>query len=252
MSPVKRFLISYCVIYVVLCGLGITLFKSPTFSGAYLAKYKVEHEQFHAIIKSEPYKIWKERPALHPPSAELKKKIDFVAEYEERPEFKAEEHRVGLYRFYFKWMNALMFIWMLVHFARKPLCDFLDSKIAEIRTTIEQAERQREEAAQKYVDVQEKLKTFPGLAAEIQKKADADIEVNLQHISEEGKLSEHQLTVEIDDRKREDWHEAATTIRHELVTQALARVEERYRTEPSLKNLEHSVDEFVSVLEQIS
>ena len=252
MSPVKRFFSIYVVAYVALCVLGLVLFKSPTFSGAYLAKYKADHEQFHSIIKSEPYKVWKERPALHPPDAALKAKIDFVTEYEERPEFKAEEQRVGHYRFYFKWMNAIMFIWMVVHFARKPLCDYLDAKIAEIRTTIEQGERKREEAARKYVEVQEKLKTFPGLAAEIQKKADADIEVNLQHISEEGKLSEHQLTVEIEDRKREEWHNAALTIRHELVVQALDRVEERYRTEPSLKNLEHSVDEFVSVLEQIS
>ena len=252
MSPAKRFLIVYFVAYLVLCGLGIALFKSPSFSGAYLAKYKAEHEQFHSIIKSAPYKLWKERPALHPPDTALQAKIDFVEEYEERPEFKAEEHRLGLYRLYFKWMNAIMFIWLVVHFARKPLCDFLDAKIAEIRTTIEQAERQREEAARKFVEVQEKLKTFPGLAAEIHQKADADIEVNLQHVSEEGKLSEHQLVVEIDDRKREDWHNAATTIRHELVNQALTRVEERYRTEPSLKNLEHSVDEFVSVLEQIS
>lgn len=252
MNQVKRFLISWFVAYVVFCGLGIALFKSPSFSSAYLAKYKADHEKFYAILKSEPYKIWHERPQLHPPDAVLQEKIEFVNEYEERPEFRAEEHRTGHYRLYFKWMNAIMFVVLVVRLARKPLCDFLDGKIAEIRTTIETAEHESETAAQKNAEAHTKLKTFPGIADGIRKKSEGDIEENRQRINEEHKLAEHQLVVEVEDRKREDWHEASVTIRHELVNQALTRVEERYRTEPSLKNLEHSVDEFISVLEQIS
>ena len=202
MSPaVKRFLIGYVVVYVVLCVIGLAWLKSPTFSKDFKREHGAELERFHKILKTPAYKAYHERPRLVQPDAALKADVAFVEEFEETPAFKAEEHRFSLYVLYFKWMSSIMFVALVARFASKPLCGYLDGQIAEIRKNLGEAEQARADAAKQKAEAQSQLETFPALADEIKRKADTDIAAAVAHANEEGALTEHQLTVEIEDRE---------------------------------------------------
>lgn len=253
MSPsVKRFLLGYFVAYVVLCAVGIAVFKSPDFSSTFKSTHGEELKRFHAILKSPAYKTYHERPHLAKPDEALKADVEFVEEFEANPAFKAEEHRKALYVLYFKWMSSAMFVLLVVRFASKPLCGYLDGQIAEIKRNLDEAEQARTQAAAKKAEALKQLETFPALATDIHQQSDKDVAAALKQVNEEGTLAEHQLAVEMDDRKRDECSQAVATIRKELVERALDEVEQMHRTDPALKDLTRCVVHFEQVLEQIT
>lgn len=253
MSPsVKRFLLGYFVAYVVLCAVGIVAFKSPDFSSEFKRTHGAELGRFHKILKTPAYKAYHERPHLVKPDEALKADIEFVEEFEATPAFKAEEHRKALYVLYFKWMSSAMFVLLVVRFASKPLCNYLDGQIAEIRRNLDEAEQARTQAAAKKAEALKQLETFPALAEEVRRQSEKDVAAALKQVNEEGALAEHQLSVEMEDRKRDECNQAVATIRKELVECALDEVEKMHRTDPALKDLTPCVVHFEQVLEQIT
>lgn len=133
MSKTKRFLLILGAVYVLGAVLGLLVFRSPSYSKKYLAEYGTEHRRYLETIESPAYKGYKERPNLHPLTEELAAEGKFVKAYESNPAFIHEKRRMFWYNLYFKTLNSAVFIALLVRFLRKPVADFLDAQIAEVK-----------------------------------------------------------------------------------------------------------------------
>jgi F0F1-type ATP synthase membrane subunit b/b' len=252
MSNPKRFLLTLLIVYVVGSLLGVAMFKTPYYSKPYLAKYGEEHERHHKIMKSEVYKRYIERPNLHPADDHLLADVAFMKEYEARPAFQAEKSRLFYYGMYFKVLNSAVFILLLVHLLRKPLLDFLDNKITEIRTNLDNAAKAREEARRLRAEAQAKVDQWAEIEHNLRRETEASIEKDLARIHEEFVQSQAQLDRETVDRKQAENYRAARLLREEIVNQAIAQLQERYKTEATLGRMEQSVDNFVQIMDRLS
>ncbi|HOV75031.1 MAG TPA: hypothetical protein PK967_13760 [Candidatus Hydrogenedentes bacterium] len=249
----KKFLYIMLALYVAGAVVGVALFRSPGLSRAYLKEFGKEHKEFLKIKKSDWFKAYEERPALHPPVNEhQREQIEFVEHYEANPRFHAEETRAFRYTIYFRFLNAAVFIALMAFALRKPLGDYLDGKIAEIRSELDEAAKAREEAARLKEQARGKIEHWEEVEAAIIKEADQALEKDLAKINQEFEQSKAQFEKELADRRLAEQYRAERTIKTELVEQAIAAVENRYRTEATLERLTQNVDTFTKLMERLS
>ena len=247
----KKFLYTMAAVYVIGAVVGIAIFKSPSYSKAYLDKYGHEHERRHKIMKNEEYKAYAERPHLYKAGAKLIADAEFVKAYESRLEFQAEQRRIFRYTMYFKVMNSTIFILLLGFALKKPTLDFLDRQIVEIRAGLDNAERARKEASQAKSVASGKMGKWEDTAKGIRKETDRVIEQQLREIHKEFEDAKVQLDKEEQDRRLAEELRAARTIKEDLVNQAVATLEQRYKTESTQARLTVSVDSFVRFMERL-
>ncbi len=252
MSSTKKFLYGIAAIYVVCAAMGIVLFHSPNYSKGYMAKFKEEHERRHHILKNEEYKAYIERPALHHADATLLADVEFVKEYEARPEFQAEKSRIFWYNMYFKILNSVVFIALMGKAIYGPTVKFLDEKIVEIRTELENAEKARTEAQQAKSKASAKMDQWRVIEEDLQKETDDSIQKHMAEINREFEEARAQLQKETGDRRLAEELRAARLVKEEAVTSALAQLETRYRTEATQELLAKNVDTFVRLMDRLS
>lgn len=249
----KKFLYTLLVVYVVAAVVGVALFRSPGLSSAYQKEFGKEHKEFLKIKKSDWFKAYEERPKLHPPiNDEQREAIEFAEHYEANPRFQAEEARAFWYMVYFRVLNSGVFVTLIGFALRKPLTGFLDGKIAEIRADLDGAAKAREEAAQLKASAREKIDKWETVHANIQKQADATLETELAKVRDEFEQARAQLEKELADRRQAEQYRAERTLKTELVEQAVATIENRYRTEATLERLTQNVDTFAKLMERMS
>jgi F0F1-type ATP synthase membrane subunit b/b' len=248
----KKFLYTVLGVYVACAVLGLLLFKSPSYSRPYLAKYGHEHERYHKIVKNEKYKAYIERPHLHPADERLLADVEFAKAYEARPELKAERRRMFAYDVYFKVLNSTAFIVLIARALRKPVVQFLDGKITEIRSELDSADKARAEAQQLKAAAATKMEQWAAIEEGILKDTDAAIEQKLAAIRQEFEEARAELANETADRKQAEVYRAVRTVKEELVSQAIRTLEERYRTETTQAQLAANVDRFVRFMDRLS
>jgi F-type H+-transporting ATPase subunit b len=252
MSPTKKFLLTITVIYIVVAVLGIALFKSPSYSSAYMARHAEEHARYRVIIAKPEYKLFEERPELNPVPHEMKEELEFAEEYAGAPEFQAEQRRIFRYNMYFKTLNSLVFIALIVRFARKPLLNFFDSQIAQIRANLANAEEAHKNTGSLLTEAKAKMTQWAESEKQIQRDMDQKIEENLGQIRNEFASAQDQLARETEDRKQAELYRASRAVREELVARTIATLEERYRTESTEQRLATNVDQFVKLMDTLS
>jgi F0F1-type ATP synthase membrane subunit b/b' len=248
----KRLILGVTVFYVIGILLGIILFRSPGFSKAYLEVYGEEHDRYNAIIKTEEFKSHEERPLLHPLHGKLEEDFKFVEEYSERPAFIHEEERIWWFVEYFKVLNAVVFISYIVGFARKPLLSYLDDQIKQIKQNLDDAAKARQEAAVLKGHVAEKTEGWAQTEAKILAEADLTVARHREIIESEAKDAAAVLAKQTAERKQAELYAAARTIKTEMVTEAIQRLEDRYKNELTLEKLTLNVDHFVNLMERLS
>ncbi len=248
----KKFLYTMAAIYVVCAVVGIALFRSPNLSSAFLATHEEEHKRFEEIVKSNEYKLYIERPHLYKASPELVADAAFAKEFEEKPEFLAEQKRRFRYTMFFKVVNSITFIALVGFAVKKPLLGFLDKQISDIKAGLSNAEQARKDAAKAKSEASAKMTQWDETAKSIHKETDGLIAAQLRDIHKEFEEAKGELEKEKQDRRLAEEFRAARTMKEELVNQALGALEKRYRTEGTHALLAANVDSFERFMEKLS
>ena len=248
----KKFLLKLLGAYIVAAVVGILLFHSPGYSRQYLKQYGHEHERYHKTNKNEEYIKYIERPNLHHADDHLLADVAFMKEYEARPEFQAEKRRMFRYSMYYKALNSIVFFLLVWRGLSKPVADFLDKSIAEMRAGLSDAEKARKEAQQAKAAAQAKMDQWAPFQEQLSKDTDAAINGDLAVIANELDAAERQFAKETEDRRQAEVYRAARLLREELVTQAMTTLEQRYRTEATQERITNDVGKFVRLMDRLS
>jgi len=248
----KRFFILVTVAYAVGCALGLILFKSPQLSKTYLAGHAAEHERYLKIVKTDAYKAYEERPELHPLSGAAKEDAEFVEEYLSSPELEHEENRIWWFLQYFKVVNSAVFLLYLWGLAGPILLPMLDERVEGVRKRFAEVEQEIADAAKVKADAERKTADWEQVEAAIRKESEDAIAESMAKVKEEDESARKMLDKQLDDRKHAELLATAETIRLELVTAAIDRATEHYRTERLDEKLEINVNSFVKLLERMS
>ncbi len=234
MSPAKKFLIIFFgVALVIWIGANVAL-GPPGYSRAYLDQYQNEHEHYLEIIKSSYYKLYSERPHLHPVDGKdapqgFAHQVDFVKKYEGREAFIQEQHRRHLYELFFEFFNTGLVVVLIWRFGRKPLLNLLDSRIADLRERIESAAQARKAAEDRRRKAEMQISQIAEEKARVAEETRERIQRELGQLEEANELSLKLMGEELADRKDRIYQNARVQVKEELVKRAIARVEADYR-----------------------
>ena len=254
MSPAKRFLLILGAVSLVVWIGANLLLGPPGLSRQYLGQYKKEHERYIEVTKSLPYKLYTERPHLHGPGSpgapeNLAQNIVFVEQYEANPAFQAEQRRIGVYGLFFDFFNAGLVIVILVRFVRKPVLNFLDEKVAEVRDRIESAAQAREAAEERRRRADHQLAHLDDDRERIAEETARRLEHEMAALKRANERSLALLWRELADRKHQEIVAAKQQVKRELVNETIQRLVERYRAEQSPEREADLIDQFVRDLE---
>lgn len=248
----KQYFYKVTAIYAIGTVIGLLCFGSPGLSKAYLKGHEQDHKRYLTIIKSEEFKIYEERPALHPLEGKLKEDAEFVEHYRENKDFEHEESRIWWFVEYFKVLNSAVFVCYLVGLVGKPLLKYLDEQIATIRNNFAEAEKARAEAARLKAEAETKMATWAESEERIRAESEAAVAKHLARIQEEGEAAKALLARQTEDRKQAELYSAAKAIKADLVEEALRELEDRYKNELTIEKLNANVDRFVTLMERLS
>lgn len=257
MSPTKRFLLGFFGFALAGWITGIVLFGSPGFSSKYLAQHHHDHEHYIEITKSDLYKRYLERPALNGPdrldahhAALLRGYIPFVEEYESRPAFQAEVHRIENLELYFEFFNPLLVILLVWRFGRKPLAGFLDAQIAALRERMDAAAAARIAAAARLEEANARVASLTEEQARVQADTAARLERELAELEAANKASLASMERELEERKQAELNRATQQLKKELVDAAMADVVRDLQAQRSPRNEERLLEAFLAGLER--
>lgn len=242
MSPVKRYLLIFFGVYIGGALLANFLWGPPGLSREYEKQYGKEHEHYLEIIKSDAYKLYAQRPELNPLDPAL---VTFVGTYTGREAFKKEEHRQAIYHNFFEFFQVIMVLTLVVHFARKPLLNFLDAQIAEVRTKLERVEQARQDAAQRKQQAEEKARSLPDAKERTARETEALIARERARFEEMARFALETLDKETEDRKQEEQHAAALRVKQELVGQSIDLFVAQYKATVSPEAQAAQTDRFI-------
>ena len=259
MSPAKKFLLILATVAIVGCIAINVAFGPPALSRYYLDQYKVDHDRYLKIIKSDPYKLHGERPALNQPDAPnavTSQDIAFVERYLQSDAFKAETHRIGIYEFLFDFFNATLVLVLIIRLAKKPIANFLDEKIATLCEKMNLAQTDRQSAEARRHNAENQLELIPHEQERIDEETKQQLTRDLATMEEDSKKNILLLERERKDRIHEEELAAEQALKRELVEVAITRIVERYTqktaTGTSKDHQSRLVDQFVHDLESKS
>ena len=251
MSPVKRFLLVFFVVYMAGGIVWSLLFGPPGLSSDYLERYKGDHEQYLEITKSDWYKLYLQRPKLHPPAnVRQERQAAFVDEYAHRPAFVEESKRAALFQSFFEFYNAIAVVIIAVRFGRKPFLAFVDQQVSDLRAKMEKARAAREAASSRCGKARA---IIDGLEADKARLDGQTREVVAEDAKAIGEGREHilaQIDEETESRKRLEEHHAAMRLKRELVDRAIAELTDHLKASPSPQRQATMLEQFMRGLEK--
>lgn len=249
MTSTKRFFIGYAAVYVVVAVILNVTLGPPGLSKEYLENYKAEHDRYIGIMKDVRYKRLLQNPASGAGDKALAESAAFAEEYEAREAFIAEDERRARYQILFDAFNVFMLIVLFVRFGRRPIVEFLDAGVAEVRNRIDEAEAARKEAQQRRAEAQRKVDALGEEEARLE--AEAEIQVKEMRRSTEESLSRSLalLKQETEDRIRQERLAAERAMKVELIEAAMTKFVERYKTEQSAEGEAALIGRFMKQLE---
>jgi len=254
MASIKRFLILFTVVYLIIAtGINVIL-GPPGMSKEYLAEFNEDQNQYVESIKNKQFKIWKQRPHLVDFTAEenegLQARIDFVREYESRDAFQKEQDRRTTYDMIFDLFNTLMVIVLIVTLARKPVAGLIDTMIEAIRTKIANAEEDRKRADERLEEAEIKVK---GLTQDLA-GYEGLVNERIENIRRDSALFTGEslaiLNNETADRNRFAEVKAIQQVKEQLVEAAIEQVLADYQADDSNDADDILIERFLSDLRE--
>lgn len=250
MSPVKRFLLAFVGVYVVI-GLAVNmLYGPPGFSNEFLNDYRNEADRYLEIVKSERYKLWKENPEVNPPDPELQQQIAFVERFQANPDFREEMERRDHYNAISDWFNVIMLTVLVVVLARGPVASFVSGMVATERERIENIERERSAAARRKSEAERKLEQLIDEERRANEAAAARIADETAQVELSTEETLNQLRQESEDRRRHAELLAQRRLKAILADEAIAILEQRYRSDESPEQNEALIEQFLQELSE--
>ncbi len=250
MNPTKRFFLIFFGVYLVVAVLWAAFMGPPGMSEEYLDEYKAGHEHYLQVVKSDAYKIHKERPHLHPAEGKLKRDVIFVEKYEALEDFQAEQKRISLFELVFSIVNAGMVVILAVRFGRKPLLGFLDEKIDDIRQKLDRSESARAKAAELRAAAEDNVARLDAQRQKVEEQAGEMIKDEKARLAEGTRLALEQLDEETEARKHAEERRAAMLVKEELVTQSVEQLAKELQTTLTPQDQDGLFDEFLGRLER--
>ena len=251
MSPAKRFLIIYAVVYLVIALALVVTLGPPGYSSDYLEKYKGAEDRYLTIVKSDGYKLYKEHPTEEGKQA-LGEALEFVAAHEALPEWQAETRRRFVFGTLFDFFNAAAVIVLAVRFGGRPFLNFLDEKIDAVRTRMDKAAQAKSAAAKHRADAQAKVDNIRAEQEELAALSQEQMAEDRTAIEESTAHGFEQIDLETEDRKNLEERRAAFQLRQELVYRAIDLLKAQSREAASSETQAAQIDLFVQGLEKRS
>jgi F0F1-type ATP synthase membrane subunit b/b' len=271
-SPVKRFLLiffggAFAAWLTLVLLFGPSGYTSDYMSGVFTfegreMERKAAHDEYLLIIKSFPYKLYAQRPHLHPPEAErnlekemrgeeyiTERDVRFVAAYEGQEAFQQEQRRRGLFEFLYRALNVVLIIVLVWRFAVPPMKGWLSAQVAAECTTMEDAARERESAEERLATAQSSVEQLPGEREQLEADTDERIKRELTALEEANEESLALVRQELEDRKKKELLAAAYLVKRELVDESLERLIARLREESAPERQAAWLGQFMTELE---
>lgn len=246
MNPVKRFLLIYFIVYIIVGITIIVAFGPAGYSKEYMAEFKADHDHYIEVIKSDEFKLWKENDRLN----EKPQGADFVATYESNPKFVQEQSRRMYFDYFFDFFNFGMVVYLMVHFARKPLCKLLDEQIAALKEKLDRAAKARAEAVKRKNEAQNAYDSLDEELAKLDKEKMDNIDQDNVRIETLASETLAQIDSETEDRKQEEEQKAAMLLKKELITSAIDMIAEKAKAEPLPEDNAELIGQFIAELEK--
>lgn len=273
MSPAKRFLL--ILFGVALAGwiVLVMLFGPSGYSSGYLSgtftfegresTRKVAHDHYLIIIKSLPYKLYSQRPHLHPPEpgpdpeklmAGIEHLTDgevrFVEAYEGQEAFQQEKTRQYWFKFFYRLFNMVLIAALIWRFGKAPMLRWLDAQVAATHDTMDSAARLRAEAEERLQRAEASIENVPAEQKRLEAETQERIARELEALEEANEQSLAIARRETEDRKRKEKLAAALLVKKELVQQSIGQVVGRLREEDSAARQAGWLNQFASELER--
>ncbi len=234
MSSAKRFMLTLASISFIVWIGGSILMGPAGLSKDYLENFGDHHDEYLEIIKSNEYKLYRQRPHLHEPGQphvpeDFAQQLDFVETYTAQPEYQSELRRMHLYEVFFNVFNSLLLIAIIWRFARKPLLQFLDSGLARLQTRMESASEERRKSELRLLEAKEKLGHVDEERAKVLAETEERLNRELEALQEMNEQSLTMLDLEFTDRKQHEYHTAAMQVKSDIVNEAISQLENKYR-----------------------
>lgn len=245
MNPVKKFLIGYVIAYLVL-GIAIHLVVGGTsVPEADREQYKADVDVYWDIVKSDTYKLWTQSPEVNPPddafSARLAR-LDLITGW---PVFQKEQRRKAIFDGLFDFFNFFMGVVLIVRFGRKPLLNFLDQGINDLREKIEVIEENKSKALARKAVADERLTNADEekdrIASDARRVAEADREA----IEKDTREALVQIDADMERRKILEERTAVRLVKEELISVAIEQIGKDFSEGASERQHAVLVDQFI-------
>ncbi len=250
----KTFLIVFLVAYVAVALPTILLYGPPGFTAEYLEEYRAETDHYYEVIKSPAYKRYEARPELVKQNPDIwtedfQEDVAFVENYKSREAYKEETHRRHLFELIFEVLNWAAVTLLIGFFAYKPLLNMLDNQIEEIRERIEGSKKAREKAQSALQEAEQKMAALPEEERAIDQDAEDQKARILAELNEQTQAMLKGLDEDAELRKKLAEQEAAMTLKRELVSKAVAQVEQILLDTRSEQRQRLMIEQFMEGLE---
>ena len=234
MSPAKRFMLILGTVSFVVWIVGSILMGPAGLSKDYLEVFGDQHDEYLEIIKSQEYKLYRQRPHLHEPGLphvpeNFAQQLNFVETYLAQPEYQSELRRMHIYEVFFNVFNSLILIAILWRFARQPLLQFLDSGLERLQKRMESSSEERRKSELRLLEAKEKLGHVDEERAKVLAETEQRLNRELEALQEMNEQSLTMLDLEFSDRKQHEYHTAAMQVKSDIVNEAITQLENRYR-----------------------
>lgn len=148
---------------------------------------------------------------------------------------------IGLHAF-----NFFLLIGLLAYLLRAPVRDFLNTRSAQIRKDLEDADRQRREAEERYKAIEAKLAHFESELASMKADGQADAEREAQLIAERAEKDAAHLKETAERAIREETRAARNSLRRDAVDLAVKLAEENLRAQLGPADQQKLAQEFLA------
>ncbi|MCL4217241.1 MAG: hypothetical protein KJ052_09600 [Candidatus Hydrogenedentes bacterium] len=261
MSPAKRFLLIFFIVYIGISFAWYSMYGPAGLTHEYLEAHFDRHEHYFEILHSDHFKeylelrhLYRETPVEVYPRTDndsLNNQIAFVEAYEQFPDYVAEQARIAKFHYFFEFFSAAGGILIALRFGRKPLLSFLDSQIALVQGRIERAATEQQGAAAAKSAAQAKVASLAHEKAEIAKQTDDLIKRTEADAQEAMEQLTAQIAQERAMREMAEHQRAAMQIKKELVEAAVRSVREQFKTDATENDHRLLVNDFVQAVDSL-